>query len=163
MLRSTLALLSSLQIGVRLKESFERSLRQAVVIGVAVVILLAALCFGLLAAYNALISLYQFSAVEAACIIAAALTLLGLLVLMSFIVALRAQYVRHDPLLRGISFGSMMGIIALMIHSAVDFNLQIPANALAFMLVLAFAWISLYHDNARHSRETPDEEENDSA
>jgi predicted membrane-bound spermidine synthase len=81
MLRSALALLSSLQIGVRLKESFERSLRQAVVIGVAVVILLAALCFGLLAAYNALISLYQFSAVEAACIIAAALTLLGLLVL----------------------------------------------------------------------------------
>jgi O-antigen ligase len=90
-------------------------------------------------------------------------SLLGLLVLMSFIAALRAQYVRHDPLLRGISFGSMMAIIALMIHSAVDFNLQIPANALAFMLVLAFGWISLYHDNARHSPETPDEEENDSA
>ena len=69
------------------------------------------------------------------------LTELGLLVLMSFIAALRAQYVRHDPLLRGISFGSMMGIIALMIHSAVDFNLQIPANALAFMLVLAFGWL----------------------
>jgi len=90
-------------------------------------------------------------------------SLLGLLVLMSFIVALRAQYVRHDPLLRGISFGSMMGIIALMIHSAVDFNLQIPANALAFMLVLAFGWISLYHDRGGHSGETPDEEENDSA
>jgi hypothetical protein len=56
-----------------------------------------------------------------------------------------------------------MGIIALMIHSAVDFNLQIPANALAFMLVLAFGWISLYHDNARHSREAPDGEEDDSA
>lgn len=88
-------------------------------------------------------------------------SLLGLLVLMSFIAALRAQYVRRDPLLRGISFGSMMGIIALMIHSAVDFNLQIPANALAFMLVLAFGWISLYHGHARHSRETPDEEEDD--
>ena len=73
------------------------------------------------------------------------ISLLGLLVLMSFIAALRAQYVRGEPLLRGISFGSMMGIIALMIHSAVDFNLQIPANALTFMLVLAFAWISLYH------------------
>jgi O-antigen ligase len=85
-------------------------------------------------------------------------TLLGLLVLMSFIAALRAQYARHDPLLRGISFGSMMGIIALMIHSAVDFNLQIPANALAFMLVLAFGWISLHHDHARHSRDAPDKE-----
>ena len=89
--------------------------------------------------------------------------LLGLLVLMSFVVALCAQYVRHDPLLRGISFGSMMGIIALMIHSAVDFNLQIPANAMAFMLVLAFGWISLYHDRGGHSRETRDEEEGDSA
>jgi hypothetical protein len=41
-----------------------------------------------------------------------------------------------------------MGILALMIHSAVDFNLQIPANALTFMLLLAFAWISLYHARA---------------
>jgi len=84
-------------------------------------------------------------------------SLLGLLVLMSFIAALRAQYIRGDPLLRGISFGSMMGIIALMIHSAADFNLQIPANALTFMLVLAFAWISLCHDRGGHSGETPDE------
>lgn len=91
------------------------------------------------------------------------ISLLGLLVLMSFIAALRAQYIRGDPLLRGISFGAMMAIIALMIHSAVDFNLQIPANALTFMLVLAFAWISLFHGRARHSRETPSEKEDDSA
>ena len=89
------------------------------------------------------------------------LALLGLIVLMSFIAALRAQYERGDPLLRGISFGSMMGIIALMIHSTVDFNLQIPANALTFMLLLAFAWISLYHDRRRHTREMPDDEDDD--
>ncbi len=71
--------------------------------------------------------------------------LLGPMVLMSFAVALRAQYLRRDPLMRGVSFASMMGILALMIHSSVDFNLQIPANALAFMLLLAFAWISRYH------------------
>ncbi len=76
------------------------------------------------------------------------LSLLGLMVAMSFAAALRAQYLRRDPLMRGLSFAAMMGIIALMIHSAVDFNLQIPANALTFMLVLAFAWISLYHDRA---------------
>lgn len=90
------------------------------------------------------------------------ISLLGILVLMSFIAALRAQQVRYDPLLRGISFGSMMGIIALMIHSAVDFNLQIPANALTFMLVLAFAWISLCHDRARQSGETPEKKADDS-
>jgi len=74
------------------------------------------------------------------------LSLLGLMVLMSFAAALRAQYLRRDPLMRGLSFAAMMGILALMIHSSVDFNLQIPANALTFMLLLALAWISLYHE-----------------
>lgn len=77
------------------------------------------------------------------------LSLLGLMVLMSLVVAVRAQFVRSDPLMRGISFGAMMGILALMIHSFVDFNLQIPANALTFMLLLAFAWIALYHARTR--------------
>jgi O-antigen ligase len=72
--------------------------------------------------------------------------LLGALLLASLLAALRAQQVRSDPLMRGMSFGSLMGIVALMIHSAVDFGLQIPAIALTFMLVLALAWISLHHD-----------------
>jgi len=72
-------------------------------------------------------------------------TLLGLLVATSFLAALRAQINRRDRLMRGISFGAMMAIIALGLHSTVDFNLQIPANALTFMLLLAFAWVSLYH------------------
>jgi len=76
------------------------------------------------------------------------LSLMGLMVVMSFAAALRAQYVRRDPLMRGLSFAAMMGITALMIHSTADFNLQIPANALTFMLLLAFAWISLYHARA---------------
>jgi len=73
------------------------------------------------------------------------LSLLGLMVSLSFAVALRAQYLRRDPLMRGLSFAAIMGILGLMIHSAADFNLQIPANALTFMLLLAFAWISLFH------------------
>ena len=76
------------------------------------------------------------------------LSLLGLMVAMSFAVALRAQQLRRDPLMRGLSFAAIMGILTLMIHSAVDFNLQIPANALTFMLILAFAWISRYHVSA---------------
>jgi O-antigen ligase len=76
---------------------------------------------------------------------AVGLSLLGLMVLLSFAAALRAQQLRRDPLMRGLSFAAMMGILALMIHSAADFNLQIPANALTFMLLLAFAWISRHH------------------
>jgi len=83
MLRLALSLLSSLQIGARLKQSFERSLRQAVVVAVGVVILLAAAGFGLLAAYHALVTLYQYSAIEAAGLLAAALALVGVLVLAS--------------------------------------------------------------------------------
>lgn len=32
-----------------------------------------------------------------------------------------------------------------MIHSAVDFNLQIPANAALFMVVLALPWVARHH------------------
>lgn len=86
------------------------------------------------------------------------IALLGLLVFLSFLAALRAQIVRRDPLMRAISFGAMMAIIALGMHSSVDFNLQIPANALTFMLVLAFAWISLYHDGY-HRASQPDKDD----
>jgi hypothetical protein len=81
MLRAVLALFSTLQVGARIRESFERSLRQAVVIAVAVVLLIAAAIFGLLAAYHALVSIRQFDAVQAAAIMAAGLLLVGLLVL----------------------------------------------------------------------------------
>lgn len=55
MLCTALALLSSLQIGIRIKGAIERALRQAVVIGVAAVVLIAGASFGLLAAYHALV------------------------------------------------------------------------------------------------------------
>lgn len=72
--------------------------------------------------------------------------LLGGIVLSSFAAGLLAQYGRRDPLNRGMAFSSTMGIIALMIHSFVDFNLQIPANAATFMIVLSLGWIALYLD-----------------
>lgn len=76
-----LTLLSSLQAGTRIKHSFERTLRQAIAIAIAVLILLAATCFGLLASYQALISSYGFSPAEAAGIMASVLLLVGAAVL----------------------------------------------------------------------------------
>lgn len=70
------------------------------------------------------------------------LSILGLIVLISLAVAIRAQHQRHDPLMRGASFASIMAISAMLIHSSVDFNLQIPANALTFIVMLALAWLS---------------------
>ena len=68
--------------------------------------------------------------------------LLGSVVAMSIYAALMAQYRRRDPLMRGISFAAIMSICAMLIHSTVDFNLQIPANAATFILILSMAWIS---------------------
>ena len=76
-------------------------------------------------------------------------SLFGLLVLASFIAAVLAQARRRDPFTRGIAFGVVMGVIAIGIHSTVDFNLQIPANTFLFMILLAMGWLSLYLDRAR--------------
>jgi hypothetical protein len=95
MLRSALALLSSLQIGLRFKESVERSLRQAVVMAIAVVVLIGAAAFGLLAAYQALMAVYGFTPAAAHGIIAAALALVGVLILATLLLARRPK--RQQP------------------------------------------------------------------
>ena len=77
-------------------------------------------------------------------------SLFGLLVLASFIAAVLAQARRRDPFTRGIAFGVVMGVIAIGIHSTVDFNLQIPANAFLFLILLAMGWLSLYLGRAEH-------------
>lgn len=69
------------------------------------------------------------------------LALVGSIVVLSLAAALLAHYRRRDPLLRGMSFAVIMGVVSLLIHSSVDFNLQIPANATMFVLLLAIGWI----------------------
>jgi hypothetical protein len=99
MLRSALALFSSLQIGLRIKESIERSLRQALLVAVAALLLIAAACFALIAAYHALVLSYGFTPPEAAGIIAAALAALGLIVLAAFLLQTpRRKQVAPSPL-----------------------------------------------------------------
>ena len=80
MIRAALALLSTLQVGARIRDLFERSLRQAVVIALAALLLIAAAVFGLVGAYHALVSVCHFDPVEAAGIMAAALLLTELIV-----------------------------------------------------------------------------------
>jgi O-antigen ligase len=77
--------------------------------------------------------------------------LMGLFVLMTLFVALKAQWQRRDPLMRGMSFACVMGTIAILIQAWVEFNLQIPANVVLFMVLLALGWISLYHDRRERS------------
>jgi hypothetical protein len=69
-------------MGSRLKETVERSLRQAAIIGLAVAVLIAAVIFGLVAAYHALISVYGFTQAGAAGLMALILVILGVLILL---------------------------------------------------------------------------------
>ena len=45
--------------------------------------------------------------------------------------------------MRGMSFACIMGVTAMLIHAWVEFNFQIPANAMYFMVLAALGWISL--------------------
>ena len=56
--------------------------------------------------------------------------------------AIQAMRLRHSNLHKGLGFGACMGIIAILIHSSVDYNLQIPANAYMFVFLLALACIA---------------------
>lgn len=69
--------------------------------------------------------------------------LLAALVMHSVMRSLRLLVQSRDQFARGMAFASLMGICSLLIHAAVDFNLQIPANAMLFLIVLSFPYLHL--------------------
>jgi O-antigen ligase len=70
--------------------------------------------------------------------------LLGFIVLWSLWQTIYTMRHRRNNLMKGTAFGCMMAIIGMMIHITVDFNLQAPANALYFILIITLAWQSRY-------------------
>jgi O-antigen ligase len=70
------------------------------------------------------------------------LALLGLVVALTLATVLRVMARRRSPLPWGVAFGVAMAIVGLLLHSTVDFNMQIPANALTFVVILAMGWVA---------------------
>jgi protein-S-isoprenylcysteine O-methyltransferase Ste14 len=131
MLRSALALLSSLQIGLRIRESIERSLRQAAFVAVAALLLIAAACFGLLAAYQALILSHGFTPPEAAGVIAALLAALGVIVLaVFFLTGRRSKPPAPSPLA---SRGESLGLVDQSVGKAMQQVGPVGLLAIAFI------------------------------
>ncbi len=64
---------------------------------------------------------------------------------------LKRWVARHDPEMRGIVVGGMAGVLAMGIHSLVDFNLHIPANALTFAVLLGTIAVAVHLRHA-HGR-----------
>jgi O-antigen ligase len=56
--------------------------------------------------------------------------------------ALRALAAR-DRLLSGLALGCAAGVLGLLVHSLVDFNLQLPSNALLFLLLSAVVSVTV--------------------
>ena len=77
---------------------------------------------------------------------------LGSAVLFSLWTAIQAMRKRRSELHKGMGFASTMGLIAIGIHSTVDFNLQIPANAYMFVFLMALAFIARWGPSETHSR-----------
>jgi len=49
---------------------------------------------------------------------------------------------QHHPFIKGIVLGGGCGVLSLLLHSFFDFNLQIPANALLLVVLMAVVWKS---------------------
>lgn len=65
-------------------------------------------------------------------------------------------YDRHQPRInRGMAFGVAMAVSCLLIHSFVDFNLQIPANALTFVVILSLVWVIVPLPDVKKARSLP--------
>ncbi|WED20619.1 O-antigen ligase family protein [Vibrio sp. JC009] len=69
--------------------------------------------------------------------------LLGLSVLFALWLSFKAIRSRNSKTLKGTALGCFMAIIGMLIHISVDFNLQPPANAVTFILVLVLAGCSV--------------------
>lgn len=77
------------------------------------------------------------------------ISLLISIVLLSLYTAIKALSLRREPLMIGLAFTATMAILALTIHSFVDFNLQIPGNAALFMVILAISWIARFNESRK--------------
>ena len=81
------------------------------------------------------------------------LSLLAGVVLYSLFIAVQTLRKRNNSFVLGMSFSSLMGTIAILIHSSVDFNLQIIANSSMFMLLLAIPLICSRLRNSQGQKE----------
>ncbi|MDV7102869.1 O-antigen ligase family protein [Vibrio sp. TH_r3] len=68
-----------------------------------------------------------------------AVLVLGCMVLIGLWFSFNAMRTRNSRILKGTALGCFMAIIGMLIHITVDFNLQAPANAVTFLLVLVLA------------------------
>lgn len=68
---------------------------------------------------------------------------LGGMVIYALWLSFKAMRTRNSKTLKGTALGCFMAMLGMLIHITVDFNLQAPANAMTFILILVLAGISI--------------------
>ncbi len=71
--------------------------------------------------------------------------------LVSVVWLFRRFHKRYDPYVTGISIGILGSLASIFVHSFTDFSLQIPANAILFVIILALLISILYLDNEHNT------------
>lgn len=71
--------------------------------------------------------------------------LLGTFVLLALNQSLQSLRKIRSNYRSGLGFAGAMGLLALMVHSATDFNLQIPANAASYIAIASLGLLGRYH------------------
>nr|WP_255493879.1 O-antigen ligase family protein [Pseudomaricurvus sp. HS19] len=82
---------------------------------------------------------------------------LGCLPLLAFILlsvrqAIATMRQRKTLQFQAMAFAPVMVVIALLLHSTVDFSLQIPANAATVVVLMTLAWVVRYMPRMKQSR-----------
>jgi len=75
-----------------------------------------------------------------------------LFTLLALFHSFRALWNRESLFRSGVGFGTAMAIIAIVIHSASDFNLQIPANAATYVVICAIAVLANGHSRKKYRK-----------
>jgi hypothetical protein len=73
--------------------------------------------------------------------------ILGFIVFGSLWQSIQAMRLRKSNIYKGLAFAPLMATTALIMHSLTDFNLQIPANAATYIVLLAMGWLCRFLPN----------------
>ncbi|MCX5720887.1 MAG: O-antigen ligase family protein [Nitrospirae bacterium] len=61
---------------------------------------------------------------------------------------------RHDPLARGLGLGCLAGMMAILLHSFVEFPLRMPSNALYLSSLMGLGWTVIQRRSASYASES---------
>ncbi|MFZ2054762.1 MAG: O-antigen ligase family protein [Candidatus Aminicenantales bacterium] len=76
-------------------------------------------------------------------------------ILFSLGASFNAWRTRKHPEVKGLALGGIVSLAAILVHSATDFNLHIPANMLLFSVILALTMVTAFFKKSAAPKDRP--------